>query len=158
MSYSYRHCRLLPAMAVLLVLSACYGDNKPVKGFVLPAGDVAQGEQVFVDFNCHACHTIPGIEFPDVEHKPPFQMVIGGEMYRVQSRGELLTAVVNPDQDISFKYQAMMEQAHREVVLSPMPYRGEEMTVAEMLDLIEFLHAQYTKLQPEYYSGYYYTG
>lgn len=158
MSYSYRHWRLLPAMAVLLVLSACYGDNKPVKGFVLPAGDVAQGEQVFVDFNCHACHTIPGIEFPDVEHKPPLQMVIGGEMYRVQSRGELLTAVVNPDQDISFKYQAMMEQAHREVVLSPMPYRGEEMTVAEMLDLIEFLHAQYTKLQPEYYSGYYYTG
>lgn len=158
MSGKYRYWKLLPALVVLLALTACSGDDKPVTGFVLPAGDVAQGEQVFVDFNCHACHTIPGIEFPEVEHQLPFVVEIGGEMYRVRGRGELLTAVVNPDQEITMKYRAMMEKAHREVFLTPMPYRGEEMTIAELIDLVTFLKAQYTKLQPKHYSGYYHTG
>jgi sulfur-oxidizing protein SoxX len=139
----------------LLVLSACGEEGRPVKGFVLPAGDVAQGEQVFIDFNCQACHSIPGVEFPAVEFAPPFILEIGGEVYRVRNYGELLTAVVNPDHIISPKYIAMLERADREVIISPMPYFGEEMTVAELNDLVEFLHAQYTKLQPQYYRGYY---
>ena len=147
---------MLAAIA-LLALSACSGDHKPVKGFVLPEGDIDQGQQVFVDFNCHACHTIPGVEFPAVEPQLPFILEIGGEVYRVKNYGELLTAVVNPDHIISPKYKAMMEKAHREAGLSPMPYRGEEMTVAELIDVVEFLHAQYTKLQPQYYRGYYLT-
>lgn len=145
------------AVGTLLVLSACSGDQKPVKGFVLPGGDAEQGQQVFVDFNCHACHTIPGIEFPEVDPQLPFILDIGGKVYRVKNYGELLTAVVNPDHIISPKYKAMMEKAQREASLSPMPYRGEDMTVAELMDLVEFLHGQYTKLQPKYYRGYYLT-
>jgi sulfur-oxidizing protein SoxX len=139
----------------LLAVSACSEKGRPVKGFVLPEGDIAQGEQVFVDFNCHACHSIPGVEFPLVEFEPPFVMEIGGEVYRVRNYGELLTAIVNPDHIISPKYIAMLERADREAIISPMPYYGEEMTVAELIDLVEFLHAQYTKLQPQYYRGYY---
>lgn len=145
------------AIFALLALAACYEDGKPVKGFVLPQGDIAQGEQVFVDFNCHGCHTIPEIEFPESEFEPPFILEIGGEVYRVKHYGELLTAVVNPDHIISPKYKAMLERADREAIISPMPYYGEQMTVAELIDLVEFLHAQYTKLQPEYYRGYYLT-
>jgi len=141
--------------AMFFVLSACSGDKQPVKGFVLPEGDIAQGEQVFIDFNCHACHTIPGKEFPPVEFKVPFVLEIGGEVYRVKNYGELLTAVVNPEHIISTKYKAMMANADREAVISPMPYYGEEMTVAELIDLVEFLHAQYSKLQPNYYRGHY---
>lgn len=158
MSGLFRHGKLLLALVVLLAMTACSGDNKPVKGFVLPKGDVAQGEQVFVEFNCHACHTIPGIEFPEVEHELPFILDIGGKVYRVKNYGELLTAVVNPDHIISMKYRAMMEKAEREATMTPMPYRGEDMTVAELIDLVEFLHSQYTKLQPNYYSGYYQNG
>ena len=158
MTMKYRHWKLFPAMVALMALTACSGDNKPVKGFVLPEGNIAQGEQVFVDFNCHACHTIPGIELPELETKLPFIMVIGGEVHRVKNYGELLTAIVNPDHIISMKYKAMMQQAEREVSMTPMPYRGEEMTVAELIDLVEFLHAQYTKLQPSYYTGYYQSG
>ena len=55
-------------------------------------------------------------------------------------------------------YRAMMKREGREVHMSPMPYRGEDMTVAELIDLIAFLNAQYVKLQPKYYSGYYHTG
>ena len=141
----------------LLMISACNENGKPVRGFVLPAGDVAQGEQVFVDFNCHGCHTLPDLEFPEVDFTPPFILEIGGEVYRVKNYGELLTAIVNPDHIISPKYVAMLEKADREAILSPMPYFGEEMTVAELIDLTEFLHAQYTRLQPQYYRGYYLT-
>ncbi len=141
----------------LLALSACTGDAKPVKGFVLPKGDIAQGEQVFVDFNCHGCHTIPEMQFPEADFEPPFILSIGGEVYRAKNYGDLLTSVVNPDHIISPKYIAMLEKAQREAVMSPMPYFGEDMTVAELIDLVEFLHAQYTKLQPEYYRGYYLT-
>lgn len=147
----------LLAMVALLALTACTGDAKPVKGFVLPQGDIAQGEQVFIDFNCHGCHTIPDMEFPETEFEPPFVLEIGGEVYRVKNYGELLTAIVNPDHIISMKYRAMLEQADREAIISPMPYYGEHMTVAELIDLVEFLHAQYTKLQPQYYRGYYLT-
>jgi len=145
------------AIITLLALVACGGDAKPVKGFVLPQGDIAQGEQVFVDFNCHGCHTIPGMDFPKPDFEPPFILEIGGEVYRVKNYGELLTAVVNPDHIISRKYRMLLEQADREVIISPMPYYGESMTVAELIDLVEFLHAQYTKLQPQYYRGYYLT-
>ena len=65
--------------------------------------------------------------------------------------------MVNPDHIISPKYIAMLEKAKRDAVISPMPYYGEEMTVAELIDLVEFLHAQYTRLQPHYYRGYYLT-
>jgi hypothetical protein len=51
----------------------------------------------------------------------------------------------------------MLKKAKRDAIISPMPYFGEEMTVAELIDLIEFLHAQYTRLQPQYYRGYYLT-
>jgi len=142
-------------LTALVILSACSGDQPPVKGFVLPEGDVAQGQQVFLDFNCHRCHTIPELELPDSEFEPPFILPIGGEVYRVKNYGELLTAVVNPDHIISRKYIAMLEQADRNVVISPMPYYGEEMTVAELIDLVEFLHAQYSKLQPNYYRSHY---
>lgn len=144
-------------LMLLFALSACTGDAKPVKGFVLPPGDIAQGEQVFVDFNCHGCHTIPGLEFPATDFEPPFMLEIGGEVYRVRNYGELMTSIVNPDHIISQKYVAMLKKANREAVMSPMPYFGEDMTVAELIDVVEFLHAQYTELQPEYYRGYYLT-
>ena len=141
----------------LIVLSACGEEGRPVKGFVLPEGDIAQGEQVFVDFKCHGCHTIPGLEFPEVDFTPPFILEIGGKVYRVKNYGELLTAVVNPDHIVSAKYVAILEKSKREVIISPMPHYGEDMTVAELIDLVAFLHAQYTKLQPQYYRGYHRT-
>ena len=150
-------CRSVFALFLVLILSACSGESKPVKGFVLPEGDIAQGERVFLDYNCHSCHTIPGKEFPKVDFEAPFVLEIGGEVYRVRDYGELMTAIVNPDHIISLKYRAMLEQADREAIISPMPYYGESMTVAELIDLVEFLHAQYTKLQPQYYRGYYLT-
>ena len=145
------------ATVLVLLLCACSSESEPVKGFVLPKGDVAIGKQVFIKYNCHACHTIPDMEFPKVAFEVPFVMEIGGEVYRVKNYGELMTAIVNPDHIISGKYKAMLAEADRNVEFSPMPDYRQEMTVAELIDLVEFLHAQYTKLQPQYYRGYHLT-
>jgi hypothetical protein len=51
-------------------------------------------------------------------------------------------------------YRLKMKEEGREALLTPMPYRGEEMTVAELIDLVTFLNAQYEKLQPNYFSAY----
>jgi len=142
---------LLP---LVLIASACTKEP-PVRGFMMPDGDIAQGEQVFLDFNCHGCHTIPEMEFPTPEFEPPFILDIGGNVYQVKTYGDLLTAIVNPDHIISRKYIMMLEEAQRETVISPMPYYGEEMTVAELIDLVAFLHEQYVKLQPDYYKTHY---
>ena len=134
-------------------LSACTVESPPVKGFVLPDGDVAQGEQVFIKYNCHGCHTIPGVDLPKNEFEPPFTLEIGGAVYRVKGYGELLTAVINPDHVISKDYVKELEEANRKVVISPMPFYGDVMTIAEMIDLVAFLHAQYSKLQPDFFQG-----
>jgi len=149
--------RSIFAAMLLLMLYACSSESEPVKGFVLPKGDIATGKQVFIKYNCHACHTIPDMEFPEVAFKVPFVLEIGGEVYRVKNYGELMTAIVNPDHIISGKYKAMLAEADRNVEFSPMPDYRQEMTVAELIDLVEFLHAQYTKLQPQYYRGYHLT-
>ena len=140
-------------VASLFVLSACTVESPPVKGFVLPDGDVAQGEQVFIKYNCHGCHTIPGVDLPKNEFEPPFTLEIGGAVYRVKGYGELLTAVINPDHVISKDYVKELEEVERQVAISPMPYYGDVMTIAEMINLVAFLHAQYSKLQPDFFQG-----
>ena len=146
----------LCAVPFLLCLPGCSEDH-PVKGFVLPQGDADRGLQVFTDYNCYSCHSVAGHEFPEPEFEAPFMLDLGGKVYRVRDYGELLTAVTNPDHIISPKYLNMQKQAGREVVHTPMPDFTEQMTVAELIHLVEFLHAQYSKMEPKYYRGYYLT-
>jgi len=146
---------ILAGLVAALAVSACSEDAKPVRGFVLPEGDIARGEQVFVAYQCHGCHTIPGIEFPATDYTPRLMLEIGGEVYNVNNYGELLTSVVNPDHVISTKYKALLERAERAPLVSPMPDFGERMSVAELIDLVAFLHAQYSRLQLPYDRDYY---
>lgn len=148
-----------PWLGILVFLSlsslaACAGEGKPVRGLVLPQGDIEKGAQVFLAYNCHHCHTIPEKEFPKPETEFPFVLEIGGKVLRVNNYGELLTAVVNPDHVISTNYQRMLREAGKEPEISPMPDFTGKMSVEELIDLVAFLHAQYTKLQPDYGHGY----
>jgi mono/diheme cytochrome c family protein len=142
-------------MASLVILSACTAESPPVQGFVLPEGNVAQGKQVFIKYNCHSCHTITGVDLPKNEFEPPFILELGGAVYRVKGYGELLTAVVIPDHVIARKYIAQLEEANRKVAISPMPYFGDAMTITELIDVVAFLHAQYTRLQPDFFPNIY---
>lgn len=139
---------------LLFLLTACTGHGQTVRGIVLPEGDVGRGEQVFIAYNCHYCHAIPDKEFPKPESGPPFVVEIGGKVPGVKNYGDLLTAVVNPDHVISPNYRRMLEAAGKKADISPMPDFTGKMTVEELIDVVAFLHAQYTELQPDYYHGY----
>src|SRR5690606_20741655 len=104
---SLRYCLALVLVGLVILLSAC-NSEKPVKGFVLPEGDVEQGREVFIAFNCHGCHDVAGVDLPERQSRPPFVVELGGEVLRVKEYGELLTAVVNPDHVISPTYKTRL--------------------------------------------------
>lgn len=140
----------LGSLILVVALSACTMESSPVKGFVLPDGDVAMGEQVFTKYGCHGCHTIPGVDLPVIEPKPAFTMEIGGEVYRVKNEGELLTAVIVPNHVISEEYINEIGAADN----TPMPYYGDAMTITEMINLVAFLRVQYSKMMPDFFESY----
>jgi len=139
---------------VVLILAACT-EQAPVKGFVLPPGDAAAGQQVFVDFHCYFCHEIPGVDFPEHEFQPPFIVTLGGTIQQVNNYGELLTAVVYPDHRLAREYLDQLKAIEKEAGWSPMPYFGDQMTVTELIDVVEFLNGQYVRLLPGDYQEYY---
>ena len=144
----------LCSLFLILALSACTMESPAVKGFVLPDGDVALGEQVFTKYGCHGCHTIPGIALPVIEPEPELLIEIGGEVYRVKNYGELLTSVINPKHEVSPESLNKLETAGRADTSSPMPFYGDVMTITEMINLVAFLQAQYSKVMPDFFQSY----
>jgi sulfur-oxidizing protein SoxX len=144
----------LGSLFLTIGLSACTVESPPVKGFVMPDGDVALGEQVFVKYGCHGCHTIPGVELPKIEPQPEWGLEIGGDVYRVKNYGELLTSVINPTHVVSQEYINKLENVNSNGESTPMPYYGDAMTITEMVNLVSFLQAQYSKLMPDFFQSY----
>jgi len=145
----------LVSIFFMVALSACTVESPAVKGFVLPEGDVARGEQVFIKFGCPGCHTIPGVDLPEMDPEPEILLEIGGEVYRIKNYGELLTSVINPVHVISPKYLSKLDESDRSKASTPMPYYGDTMTVTEMINLVAFLHDKYSKLMPDFFESYY---
>ncbi len=153
-SLNWFSCSTIVVVGLIVTLASCKQDL-PVKGFILPKGSVERGQEVFVAFNCHGCHDVAGVELPQRKSNPPFVVELGGKMLKVRDYGELLTAVVYPDHGISPQNQARLMQEGMDPSHTPMPYFGDIMTVTELTDLVEFLHAHYTKRAPHYYRGHY---
>ena len=141
-------------LLLMLALSACTVESPAVKGFVLPDGDVALGEQVFTKYGCHGCHTVPGVDLPKIEPEPELVIEIGGEVYRVKNYGELLTSVINPNHEISPESVNKLVTAGRSEKSTPMPFYGDAMTITEMINLVAFLRAQYSKIMPDFFQSY----
>ena len=151
--------RHLKMSAVVLLLGAALGGcdqgPAPVKGFVLPEGDIARGQEVFASVGCRYCHTVTDVELPPFEPDPVLDIELGGKVYRVKSYGELLTSIVNPNHIVSAEYRATLEAAERKDPQSPMPVFNDVINVTQLIDLTAFLHSRYELLSPQY-RGYYY--
>ena len=142
---------LIAVLSVILV-SACSGDKPPVKGFVLPDGNIEKGAMVFVEMGCAQCHTVVD---SDIQQPPDssVQVQLGGNIRYVKHYGDLLTSIVIPDHRISSKYAS--PAGKEELETSPMPTFTEDLTVAQLIDVVEFLHSKYTTI-PTYAGKYYY--
>jgi len=138
-----------------LVLAGCEPERTSGKGLVLPEGTVEDGRASFVNLGCVYCHSVPDVEIGETpfEVEPEPMLVVGGKVRKVKTYGELVTSIINPEHVVSPRYLEKLKSSEVEgEVSSPMPDFTNDMTVAQLIDLVTFLDAHYEKLLPEYVS------
>ena len=87
-------------VATLLCFLGCSPSPKSSKGFTLPDGDVVAGKAAYVSLQCNACHRISGVDQVVAEAgKTP--IALGGEVARIKTYGELVTAIINPSHKLA---------------------------------------------------------
>ncbi len=141
---------LLALVATATLLAACMPSPESPRGFRLPDGDPQAGEATFVRLNCHGCHQVVGVEFPEFDYMGPplVDVVLGGETTRVRTYGELVTSIINPSHRLIQGYPE--EQVATEDGESLMANYNDWMTVAQLIDLVAFLQSHYEVVPPDY--------
>ena len=137
------------------VLSGCSPGPKSSIGFTLPDGDAEQGKKTFVDLQCHACHTIEGMNFEKLETVTNDPMVrLGGETTYVRTYGNLVTSIINPSHRFALGYPS---EEIKDGDDSKMRLYNDEMTITELSDLVTFLqqHYEVRTYHPTPYAPYY---
>jgi mono/diheme cytochrome c family protein len=103
--------------------------------FSWPNGDAARGREVFVKFECYACHEVRGAKFPS----PTAQGKVGPELASMGPLHEpeyFAEAIVNPN--------AVIEKGKGYAApdgSSKMPSFNDSMTVQEAVDLVAYLRS-----------------
>ena len=139
-------------LTVLLLVTACATGVATEEGFRFPIvnGNIAAGQQAFLELGCHQCHTVRDVMLPSWNGDSPLSLELGGEILHVKTYGELITSIINPNHVISEKYLDRIPREQRKRAASPMPFK-EEMTVRQLIDLVTFLNSRYILLEPDYY-------
>ena len=108
--------RLLLVTGTLVIIAACSPGPQSGRGFALPEGDPETGRQAFVDLQCHACHTIDGVELPEIGIAAPVSVRLGGATTRVKTYGDLVTSIINPSHKLIGSYPEAEVAAGRPVI------------------------------------------
>lgn len=145
-------------LACLPLLFASCGDKEQRlgKGFLLPAGDAERGKEAFVELKCNRCHDVAGAGLAAPPGKSAVHFNLGGEVSKVKSYGELVTAITQPQHVIASDHLATLEKEQRDGAVSPMPEFNATMTVRQLGDIVTFLHGHYSQARPEGMDPYYY--
>lgn len=139
------------ALFTLGLVAGCDASSKSGRGFKFPEGDSARGRAAFVELKCVTCHRVDKVDgLPAPTAAPDKVLTLGGEVVRLRTYGDLVTAIIHPTAGLSEKY---MSERGKAVKKSPMEPVNETMTVAQMLDIVTFLHPRYKKLAPLYEFG-----
>ena len=138
--------RITSVLLLLLIVSGCERDMMSERGFALPEGDPDAGREAFVYMQCNQCHTIKGEELPAVAGFEPY-VRLGGQVSRVKTYGELVTAIINPSHKLAAGYAKEKVSEDGE---SNMYVYNRYMTVQELIDLVMFLQPYYDVVVPRY--------
>lgn len=132
------------ALLVLLVMmiGGCEQGPESPRGFSFPAGDAERGKQVFLYTGCLSCHVIEGID-SDIVFELDKPIPLGGEVTRVKTYGELVTAIINPSHKIAKNF---LPEAATADGKSRMRNYNDTLTVSQLIDLVTFLETQYELL------------
>ena len=130
--------------SLLLLISACDQERVANRGFSLPPGNAENGQLLFIEHRCIACHVIAGTEFVGDEDKLTenggIAVELGGITNNVQTYGDLVTSIINPSHRIAKGYPLAQITDNGD---SKMAYYNEVLTVAELTDLVTFLKSKY---------------
>jgi sulfur-oxidizing protein SoxX len=143
------NARIVLAAITVVTLAAvgCAPSTKSGRGFHMPAGDAEKGKAAFVQLKCYRCHQVDGVDLPAPTANAGSVLTLGGEVSRRRTYGDLVTAIIHPQRDLSDKLPAGQRTPVRE---SPMPGVNNEMTVAQLVDIVTFLELHYRELVPLY--------
>lgn len=143
----------LPIFAACLLLhpllQGCYGGPESGMGFRLPEGDADRGREAFVELQCHSCHVVRDMELPAAD-TVEMEVMLGREVSRVQTYGELVTSIINPSHRLAPHYTQpeVTDPAGESRMASA--YLNEVITVQQLIDLVAFLQPLYRVRAPEY--------
>ena len=136
--------RILVVLLPMLCAAGCDRDMMSERGFALPEGDPAAGREAFIYMQCHQCHTIDGEMLPTIEDQEPY-VELGGQVTRVKTYGELVTAIINPSHKLAEGYP---EELVAEDGESNMYNYNRYMTIQELIDIVMFLQPHYDVVVP----------
>lgn len=135
-------------LAFLSLSSGCTPDAKSEFGFRLPDGDADTGREVFAYMQCNQCHTVADETFDTIPLADPPYVELGGNVSRIKTYGELVTAIINPSHKLADGYAEEMVSEDGE---SKMYVYNGHMTVQELIDLVAFLQSSYAVIPPAYH-------
>lgn len=137
---------MLMAALILSPILGCMPPPQSGKGFTLPAGDRERGQQTYVTLHCNACHKIDGVQqLASVEGADSqLSVALGGEVARIKTYGELVTAIINPSHRLAAGYPRDEVAVEGD---SKMTNYNDVMTVTQLTDLVTFLQSKY-RLKP----------
>jgi len=143
----------LTCLVAVSLFVGCPMSEKSPLGFRLPEGSIWKGKTAFVDLGCIQCHSVVDEDLiPELTTPRKVHVVLGGEVTRVKTYGQLVTSIINPSHVISAMPKSEYTDSEGN---SLMPDFSEEMTVKQMIDIAEFLQARYEVVIPEHaYSDY----
>jgi len=135
---------ILVALATFLA-AGCLPNPKSGRGFVLPTGNAEKGKTAFIQLKCATCHRVDGVELPAPTAKAESVLVLGGEVTRLRTYGELVTAIIHPARTISSKVPV---RTYKSAADTPMKEVNREMTVEQLVDIVTFLQPTYRQIPP----------
>ena len=142
-------CPQIAALLAIIAIGSSCKDRpaRMAKGFRLPEGSEENGRRAFQEMKCNHCHAVAGVDMPKPTAAPEVQFELGGEVRRVKSYGELVTAIIQPQHGVAPAYFGRNKPDSKEN-LSPMPSFNDAMSVTQLIDIVTFLHSHYRKSAP----------
>jgi sulfur-oxidizing protein SoxX len=136
--------KLAAAVTLAAALSACAPNTALLVHF--PLGNVQRGREAFAALECNACHRVEGIERATRAGAAPLDVALGGHTPRIETYGDIITAIVNPSHRLARSYRAA---AGRDG-LSPMAaeFLNDVMTTQQLVDIAAFLRTEYDYVPP----------
>lgn len=139
---------LIAGTAAILLFAGCVMSEKSPVGFRLPEGSIWKGKTAFVELGCINCHSVVDEDLmPEMTEPRQIHVVLGGEITRVKTYGQLVTSIINPSHVVSPRYRDKYTDAEGNSMMTDF---SKEMTVEQMIDLAEFLQARYEVVIPDY--------